>query len=90
MEFGLFVAGFMVALAAAYFGFVKGLMQENKELKESGEVEVTIHEDLLSPMVESVYSLEFGGYGVRPEMVDEAYNKLWRFIGKPEKGRPPQ
>lgn len=44
----------------------------------------------LKNAAEAVYSNEFGGYGIRPEMLTEAYNRMWRALGKDEKGRPPR
>lgn len=64
------------------------LCQINKrEILKSFQDEQALVTDFVST-AEAIYYASFGPIGTHPSTLTEAFNELWKLIGKPEKGVP--
>lgn len=80
---GYFIAIVLTAIVtagAAYYFKLKPLMDADFERD-------SLVADIRNEITSAHYAA-FGPVGVRPEHQDEAFDILWRRVGKPERGMP--
>lgn len=82
-----FVLGALTALVLAWVFYVAKLKQEMLHTEGMWK-EFATRVKRFQHAVEAVHSIAFGPYGVAPQMIEDAFNQLWKLAGLPEKGKP--
>ena len=87
MWFLWIVIGMLVALGGAYFYYAKKL----KPLYDSaieGQEQCASKLAKVYGFLDSAHNAAWGPYGIREEMKDELWNKLWKWAGLAQNGMP--
>ena len=77
------IAGLLVGAGAVWYLKVRPIKDVVPPvIEDDGKLKAVI------AIITSIHELGFAPYGMSPESLTNACNKLWRFAGLPEKGIP--